>query len=65
MIANNIWKAINDFFVNVFFSPYDAIRSMDNWWIQNTVSWIFVSIGFIAFFYWLAQLRKFKKADTQ
>ena len=65
MIANNIFKAIGDFFTNVLLTPYDSIRSMDNWWLQSTVSWIFILITFMAFFYWLGELRKYKKAGNE
>jgi len=65
MIANNIFKAIGDFFTNVLFAPYENIRQMDNWWLQSTVSWIFVLITFIAFFYWLGEIRKYKKAGNE
>ena len=65
MIANNIFKAIGDFFTNVLFAPYDCIRFMDNWWLQSTVSWIFIAITFVAFFYWLGELRKYKKAGNE
>jgi len=65
MIANNIFKAIGDFCTNVLFYPYDKISSMDSWWLQNSVSWIFVAITFVAFFYWLGELKKFKKAGTE
>jgi hypothetical protein len=65
MIANNIFKAIGDFFMNVVFAPYDSLRSLDNWWVQSTVSWIFVAITFIAFFYWMGELRKYKKTENE
>lgn len=65
MIANNIFKAIGDFFTNVLFVPYNDIRSLDNWWLQNTASWIFIVITFIAFFYWLGELRKYKKSGNE
>ncbi len=65
MIANNIFKAIGDFCTNVLFKPYDALRSMDNWWLQSTISWIFIAIAFVAFFYWLGELKKYKKAGTE
>lgn len=64
MIANNIFKAIGDFFTNVLFIPYNEIRFMDNWWIQNTVNWVFIAITFVAFFYWLGELKKYKKAGS-
>lgn len=62
MIANNIFRAIGDFFTNILFVPYDAFRSMDGWWISNAVNVVLVLIGFIALFYWLGQLSKFKRA---
>lgn len=65
MIANNIFKAIGDFCTNVLFTPYNAIRSMDNWWLQNTVSWIFIIITFAFFFYWLGELKKYKKTGNE
>ncbi|NEW78342.1 MAG: hypothetical protein GZ086_02715 [Gelidibacter sp.] len=65
MIANNIFKAIGEFCQNILFVPYNSIRSMDNWWLQNLVSWIFVVILFIALFYWLGQLKNYKKAGNE
>ena len=65
MIANNIFKAIGDFFTNVLFAPYESMRFMDNWWLQSTVSWIFILITFVAFFYWLNELRKYKKVGNE
>lgn len=60
MIANNIFRVIGDFFTNILFAPYETIRQMDNWWIQNTISWLFVAVTFLAFFYWLGELKKHK-----
>jgi len=65
MIANNMFKAIGDFFTNVLFSPYNSLRSMDNWWLQSTISWIFIVIAFIAFLYWMGEIRKYKKAGNE
>ena len=65
MIANNIFKAIADFCQNVLFAPFDGIRSMNNWWVQNTASWIFIAIGFIGLFYWLGQLKKYQKDENE
>lgn len=65
MIANNIFKTIGDFFTNVLFVPFDSIRFMDNWWLQSTSSWIFIAITFVAFFYWLGELRKYKKTGNE
>ncbi|NLP57617.1 hypothetical protein [Lutibacter sp. B1] len=65
MIANNIFKAIGDFCTNILFAPHNAIRSMDNWWLQNTVNWLFIIISFGFFIYWLRELNKYKKAGNQ
>ncbi len=65
MIANNIFRTIGDFFTNVLFAPYESIRQMDNWWLQSTASWIFILITFIALFYWLGEIRKYKKAGNE
>ena len=65
MIANNIFKAIGDFCTNVLFAPYQTIRFADNWWLQNIVSWVFIAITFVAFFYWLGELKKYKKAGNE
>lgn len=65
MIANNIFKAIGDFFTNVLFTPFNSLRSMDNWWLQSTISWIFIIITFIAFLYWIGEIRKYKKAGNE
>ena len=65
MIANNIFKAIADFCQNVLFVPFDNIRSMDNWWVQNTVSWLLVLIGFIGFFCWIGELKKYQKDENE
>ncbi len=67
MIANNIFKAIGDFFTNVAFKPLHFLRLdlADNWWAQNTLSWIFIIITFVAFGYWMKQLKKFKDEGTE
>ncbi|WP_196891104.1 DUF6341 family protein [Aureivirga marina] len=64
MIANNIFKAIGDFFTNVAFAPFDTLYNM-NWWSANLPSWIFIIITFVAFFYWMGQLLKFKKEGRE
>lgn len=65
MIANNIFKATADFCENVLFAPFDSLRSLDNWWVQNTVSWMLLLIGVIGFFYWLGELNKHTKAGEE
>jgi len=61
----SIWKAIETLFVDVLFAPLDAIRFADNWWLQNTVNWMFVVIGFVAFIYWMKQLKIFDENNEE
>lgn len=65
MIANNIFKAIGDFFTNVAFVPYNSIRNMDNWWLQNAISFVFILITCAALVYWIGEIRKYKKAGNE
>lgn len=58
MTVNTIFTAIEFFFTEILFYPYNFIRSLDNWWIQNLVSFTFISIALIALGYWLNQLMK-------
>ncbi len=56
----DFFEAIQDLFVNVLFAPYDALRSLelDNWWLANFASWLFIIIGMVAFVYWMLELKK-------
>jgi hypothetical protein len=55
----DFFYAIQDLFVNVLFAPFDALRALEleNWFGANTMSWLFIAIGFVAMLYWLRQLR--------
>lgn len=57
----DFFYAIEDLFVNVLFKPWDKLREteLENWFAANIVSWIFIIIGFVAFVYWMRQLRSF------
>ncbi|MEN8125213.1 MAG: uracil phosphoribosyltransferase [Bacteroidota bacterium] len=65
MLANNFFRAIADFTTDCLFQPYDALRSIDSWWISNIVSIVLLSIGTVLFFYWLGQLQKFRKTANE
>lgn len=64
MIANNIFRALGDFFTNVLFVPYDFFRSIDGWWSSNILNTIIVLIGFIATFYWLGKMVKYERENS-
>ncbi|MBD3863159.1 MAG: hypothetical protein ACI9NI_000677 [Olleya marilimosa] len=55
----DFFEAIQSLFVDVLFAPYDALRALEleSWWAANFMSWIFIIIGFVAFIYWMLQLK--------
>jgi len=59
--------AIQDFFVNILFAPFDALRALelDNWWAANFVSWILIVISVVAFVYWMLQLKGFNDNNEE
>ncbi|MGA1227305.1 MAG: DUF6341 family protein [Tamlana sp.] len=63
----DFFYAIQDLFVNFLFKPYDALRALEleNWFAANTVSWLFLIIGFVAMVYWMGQLRIFDKNNEE
>jgi len=65
MISYNIFRALAKFFSEVLFSPYQALRSIDGWWTSNFFNAILFVITASLFIYWLGQLRKFRKANSE
>ncbi|MGV6830245.1 MAG: DUF6341 family protein [bacterium] len=63
----NFFYAIEDFFVNVAFGPFDYLRELelDNWWAANAMSWIFTIIGIVFFVYWMKQLQIFNNNNEE
>jgi len=63
----DFFYAIEDLFVNVLFAPYDALRELEleSWFLANGISWIFTIIGFIAFTYWMLQLKKYNDNNEE
>ncbi|REG89307.1 DUF6341 family protein [Winogradskyella sediminis] len=60
---NDFFNGIADLFVNVLFAPFDALKALEleSWFAANTISWIFILIGFVAFVYWMLQLKKYNE----
>jgi len=65
MISNNFFRALADFFSEVLFVPYQAIRSIDGWWASNFFNALLFTIAFGLLIYWLGQLQKFRRASTK
>ncbi len=63
----DLFYAIQDLFVNVLFSPLDAMRALelDNWWLANLISWVFIIIAIVAMLYWMKQLKIFNDNNEE
>ncbi|OEK06104.1 uracil phosphoribosyltransferase [Flavivirga aquatica] len=63
----DLFYAIQDLFVNVLLTPLDALRALEleNWFAANTISWIFIIIGFVAMVYWMKQLKIFNDNNEE
>lgn len=56
------FEAIGSFFTDFLFLPMDLFRALEleNWWIANIITWIFIIICCVATWYWIKQLQVFK-----
>jgi len=61
----SLFKAIESLFVDFLFLPFDALRSMDNWWGANAMNWVFMLIGAAAMVYWMLQLKGFSDSGEE
>ncbi len=57
------FEAIGYLFTDILFLPLNFFRSLElqNWWLANIVTWIFILICCAATMYWLKQLTIFKQ----
>ncbi len=55
------FSAIQDLFESVLFVPFNVLREteLENWWIANFVTWVFLAILVFCFTYWMLQLKTF------
>ena len=58
---------IQDLFENFLFIPFKALRELEleNWWTANTVNWLFTIVGFVAFLYWMKQIKLFNEEGNE
>jgi len=61
MSWKGIFEGIQSFFESVAFAPYNWLRETEltSWWSANMISWLFLITGFVAFLYWMKQLKIF------
>jgi hypothetical protein len=56
------FEAIGSLFTDFLFIPLDFLRKLElqNWWLANLLTWVFIIICIAAFVYWMKQLQIFK-----
>ena len=65
----DFFNGIQELFETVLFVPFNILREteLENWWISNIVTWVFLLILIVSFSYWMLELKKFsdnKEEDT-
>jgi len=63
----DFFEAIQSLFVDGLFAPFDALRAMEleSWTGANIINWLFMLVGFLAFFYWMKELKKFNDNNEE
>ena len=63
----DFFNGIQELFETVFFVPFNVLREseLDNWWIANVVTWLFLAILLVCFTYWMLQLKSFSDKDEE
>lgn len=67
MSWKGFFEGIQSFAEDILFVPFEALRAweLSNWWGANVISWLFILIGFVAFFYWMKQLAIFNASGEE
>ena len=67
MEVKDIMYWIQDLVENVLFVPFNTLRSLEleSWFGANIMSWIFMAIGFVAFLYWMKELKIFNDNNEE
>lgn len=63
----DFFYAIEDLFEFLLISPLNKLAKveLENWWLANSASWLFIVIGIVAFVYWMGQLKKFNANNEE
>ena len=61
------FAGIQNFFETVLVVPFNVLREteLENWWIANLVTWIFLVILIVSFTYWMLQLKSFNDNNEE
>lgn len=63
----DFFNGIQELFETILFVPFNVLREieLENWWISNIVTWIFLSILIASFSYWMFELKKFSDNNEE
>jgi len=63
----DFFAVIQEFFETVLFVPFNILREieLENWWMANLVTWIFLVILVVSFTYWMLQLKSFNDNNEE
>lgn len=58
----DIFNGIGSFFTDVAFAPLNFLAKLEleNWWLANTMTWVFIAILAVLLVYWMNQLKIFE-----
>lgn len=61
------FEGIAELFQDVLFLPLDALRELQetSWVAANALNWVFMLIAFVAFLYWMKQLKGFSSNNEE
>ena len=63
----DFFNSIQELFETVLFVPFNTLREteLENWWISNIVTWVFLLILIVSFSYWMLELKKFSDNNEE
>ena len=63
----DFFNGIQELFETVLFVPFNVLREteLENWWISNIVTWVFLLILIVSFSYWMLELKKFSDNNEE
>jgi hypothetical protein len=62
-----IFEGIAWLFEEILFIPFNVFRELEltSWFAANIMNWIFLVIGFLAFIFWMMQLKKYNDKNEE
>jgi heme/copper-type cytochrome/quinol oxidase subunit 4 len=63
----DFFNGIQELFETILFVPFNTLREteLENWWISNIVTWVFLLILIVSFSYWMLELKKFSDSNEE